>query len=93
MLVELVAEEAVLLLKIIDGAAVLDCHLDAALDLELEKIYCLLSVTQLQLQCLLFYLQGLALTLSLFKPVKMLKRYFSLNSLKTERWLSPKNKK
>lgn len=65
-LVELVAEEAVLLLKIIDGTALLDCHLDAALDLELQKIYRLLSVTQLQLQCLLFYLQGLALTLSLF---------------------------
>lgn len=65
--VELVAEEAVLLVKVVDSVAVLHSHLYAAL-------YHLLPVNQLQPQCLSFCLQGLASALGLLQPGKMLEK-------------------
>lgn len=73
-LVELVAEEAVLLVKAVDGAAVLRCRLGAVLHLQPEKFYHLVSFTQFQPQCLSFCMQDLALALSVFQPGKVLKK-------------------
>lgn len=64
-LVMLVAEEVVLLMKELNGVAMLCDHLRVVLHLKPEELYHLLSVIQFQSQSLTF-------TLSIFKRGKML---------------------
>lgn len=73
-LVKLVAEQAVLLVKVFDSAAVLHGHLEAALHLQPQNIHHLLSLIQLQPQSLSLCMQHLALALGLFQPGKMLEK-------------------
>lgn len=76
MLVQLVAEEAVLLVQVVDGASVL---VDVALHLQPQNIDHLLSVVQPQPQRLSFCMQSLTSALGLFQQGKMLEKSIKIN--------------